>query len=302
MKGRGSQTKTHIKSVVSSIRGIFPVSANRQGYTIVEVMVFLAVTTALFVMIAGTFSRRQAGTEFSIAARDMESRLQDIANDVSTGFYNNPGNFRCRVSGGAPVIDTVEANEQGTNDDCIFIGRVAQFDLNVGDGKQYNIYSVVGARQTSGRDVENFDEARPRAIANPVSPVDLTESQQLSPGLVVRSMYAQYGANRQRIRAVGFFTSFGSGSAATDPSSLSVNIVPLGFGTPNTKDAIVNAVSGISNGYFSLVGNPPDGVVVCMDGDATNQHAILKLGGNERQLATDLTIGEGTCEDAGYPA
>jgi hypothetical protein len=277
--------------------------ANGRGYTVVEVIVFLAVSSALFVIIAATFSGRQAATEFSAATREMESRLQDIANDVSTGFYSNPGNFNCQVTSGAPVITGVPSGAlQGTNQDCIFIGRVAQFDLGGSNGRQYNLYSVVGARQFSDHDVEDFDEAQPRAIAQPTFATDLTETEQIPPGLTVRSMYAQYGPNRRRIRAVGFFSSFGS-SAAADPTSLSVNIIPLGFAPiGNDKDDVVTDVPNVTTAYADAFGNPDGGVVVCMEGEGTDQHALLRLGGRNRQLATDLTIGESTCDSVGYPA
>jgi hypothetical protein len=305
MKGWGSQMKTHIKTRLNFVGLLWRRSASfasaRQGYTIVEVMIFLAVTMGLFAMIAGTFSGRQATTEFSVAAREMESRLQDIANDVSTGFYNNPGTFRCTLSGGAPLIDTVSPTAQGTNNACIFIGRVVQFDLAT-SAKDFNLYSVVGARQASGHDVLDFNEAHPRALANPVSPVDLTEAQQIPPGLVTRSMYADYGGTLRRIRAVGFFSTFGGTSASVDSTSLNVNVIPLGFApTGNAKADVVSNISTITNAYFSSFANPSGGVLVCMDGDRTDQHALLKLGGNNRQLTTDLTIGGGTCNGAGYP-
>jgi hypothetical protein len=301
MKGQGSQTKTQRRGLwQTSLRSVRFV---QHGYTVVEVMVFLAVSGGLFVLVAGSFSAHQAGTEFSSAGRDMESSLQDIANDVSTGYYSNPGNFRCRVDAGAPVIEAVAptTDTQGTNNQCIFIGRVAQFDIDGTNGKQFNVYSVVGARQAGGEDVQDFDDAQPRSITNPPFAVDLTEPHQIPPGLVARSMYAQYGGTRQRIRAVGFFSSFGP-TASADPTSLNVSVIPLGLPpASSTKAAITTAISNITTAYATNYANPSGGVVVCFDGDNINQHALLRLGGNNRQLATDLTIAEGTCDGAGYP-
>lgn len=297
MKGRGSQPKTHNNSITSRSWGVLAILHSKMGYTIVEVMIFLAVSSALFAMIATSFYGRQASSEFSVAAREMESKLQDIANDVSTGYYNNPGNFSCTVPGAVPVI-TSGGNTQGTNDDCIFIGRVAQFDLDTSD-KQYNLYSVVGARQASGEDVTNFTQAQPRVIAPPASTgIDLTETEQIPPGLVVRSMFA-YDAvgNRERARAVGFFSTFGAGASGSS-SSLSVNVIPLGLGgTGNSKPEIIAAINLIND---AIPMNPAGGILICMDGDRSNQHALLKLGGNNRQLTTDMIIEGGTCASAGY--
>lgn len=305
MKGRGSQPKTYTNSVSSGNWGGLAILHNKTGYTIVEVMVFLAVSSALFAMIATSFYSRQASSEFSVAAREMESRLQDIANDVSTGYYSNPGNFRCGIgSGGAPEMTSVSPNQQGTNGDCIFIGRVAQFDVS-GSGRQINLYSVVGARQVSDKDVTNFIQAQPRAIAPPAATggIDLTETVQLPAGLVFGGMRA-VGASgpSTRARAVGFFSTFGAGSSGSS-AALSVNVIPLGLGgahgTNNTKAEIITAINSIND---STPINPAGGVEICLDGDRTDQRAILKLGGNNRQLTTDMIIERGTCEDAGYKA
>ncbi|HTE22445.1 MAG TPA: hypothetical protein VK674_05395 [Candidatus Limnocylindria bacterium] len=290
MKGRGSQLSARLRFSALQHR-------SEQGYTIVEVMVFLAVTTAIFVMIASSFSTRQNSAEFSVAVREMESRLQDIANDTSTGYYNNPGNFRCRLSGGAPFVEP-GTNAQGTNNDCIFIGRVVQFDLGGSNGKDFNLYSVVGARQAAGADVEDFDDANPLALAPSArfTASDLTETQQVPPGLVIRSVYSDNAGVRRQVRSVGFFTSFGAGAANT--TSLGVNILPLAFNpVGNSKNDTVGAINLINNASPS---NPSNGVVICMDGDATNQHALLRLGGNERQLTTGTTVEAGTCASAGY--
>lgn len=290
MKGRGSQFNAHMHS--NAIR-----RWGGRGYTIVEVLVFLAVTGAIFVMIATTFSARQTSTEFSIAVREMESRLQDMANDISTGYYNNPGNFRCRVTGGEPVVEP-GSNTQGTNNDCIFIGRVAQFDLAGSNGRRFNLYSVVGARQAGGTDVENFSQTRPLALApsSRFTATDLTETQLLPSGLVINSIYSDNGGTRAQVRAVGFFSSFGAGS--TDPTSLTVNLMPVGFGgTGNSKNDVVGAINLINNA--SPI-NPSNGIVICMDGESINQHALLRIGGNARQLTTDTTVEGGTCDSAGY--
>jgi hypothetical protein len=296
MEGQGSR---EVNAVRFAARWQRMVRGRAAGYTIVEVMIFLGVTTALFAMVAVTFSGRQARTEFSVATREVESRLQDIANDVSTGFYNNPGNFSCGTGSGQPRIAAAVNNAQGTNNDCIFIGRVAQFDLDVGARRQYNLYSVVGSRLgADDNDTDTFSDAEPLAIAtSPRSTVDLTDSLQLPIGLTTDSMYAVDAAgNRTQIRGVGFFTTWGADT--TDPSSLSVNIVPL-VAAPagNTKNDMVTAINSISN---VTPNNPAGGIEICMNGDGVRQHAVFKIGGNRARLTTDVSLGDGSCDAAGY--
>jgi hypothetical protein len=268
------------------------------GYTITEVLIFLAITSALFVLIAGTFSSKQAQTEFSVAARDMESRLQDVINDVSTGFYNNPGNFQCALNAGGEPIISSGSTPLGENDQCIFIGRVAQFDLAGAAGKAYNIYSVVGARQvTTGgttRDVADFNEANPCAIAagHLCSTVNNPDNEQIPSGLVLRYMYARDAGAPILIRAVGFFSSFGSFSGgAFQPGSLNVNVVPI-TALSNAQGAVVTSIAGLNNASLQ---NPSRGVLLCFDGPSANKYVELKVGGNDKDLSTNLEIRVGTC-------
>ena len=233
--------KTQINSLVASPRGDICISGKKDGYTIVEVMIFMAVTSALFVAIIATFSGRQARAEFSIATREIESRLQDIANDVSTGYYNNPGTFTCTAPAGTPIL-TVGASPQGTNEDCTYIGRVAQFAVD-GNNKQYNLFTVVGSRLGSdGNDSDDLDDANPTPLVLP----GLIENNQFPVGLVIDGMWRVDGGARTPLSAVGFFTTFGGGSG--NESSLSIDILPLGDGTDNAIDvaSAINAITSTS--------------------------------------------------------
>lgn len=300
MKGPGSQIKTQTGITMLNNRGGFFTFKNTRGYTIVEVMVFLAVTSLLFAMIATTFSRRQGRQEFSVAARDMESRLQDIANDVSTGFYSNPGTFRCTTPGGIPDIDPIPASAgtQGTNEDCIYIGRAAQFDLANGDGGNnrynYNLYSIVGARQTtSGDDVMSYAQANPRTITSPPQGVDLTQNVQLPAGLRFARMHVRSGGTYTPIRGVAFISTFGDDAA--NSGSLSVNVLPLAVASSNNaKSTVVDSVSNLAS-TGGTGSNPEDGIYICFNGDNSDQYAEYHLGGSNARLTTSLEIREGSC-------
>lgn len=311
MKGGGHQHKASVWSVLllgsrSAVVGIgarigaFFGSAQKspqlssRGYTIVEVMIFMAVTGALFAMIAVTFSGRQAEAEFSTATREMESRLQDVINDVSTGYYLNNGGFTCRNSGGAPAFTGI-TTAQGKNDDCIFIGRVAQFDLNTGN-TAYNVYTAAGVRQIlsggSSRDVQDLTEARPRLIAQPDSPVDVIDAQQLPVGLEFANMYYVNGAARTRIQAIGFFGTFATyAGGGVIPGTISVDVLPIVAGG-NTQGAVVAGVRALNGSSFK---NPSDGVYICFNSTGLNKYVELKIGGGGRQLSTDLFTRDGRC-------
>ena len=97
-----------------------------QGYTIVEVIIVLAIASALFFVAVLAISGQQARTEYTQAIQDFQSRLVDIANDVNTGIYPNLGlSTKCQVdvTTRKPSFSMGGQAQQGANTDCIFIGK-----------------------------------------------------------------------------------------------------------------------------------------------------------------------------------
>ena len=276
------------------------------GYTIIEVMIFLAVTGGLLAASFSIFSGRQARTEFSASAREMESQLQDVINDVSTGYYASGGNFQCQSNpiGGGQEVPSISGtpSPQGTNEECIFVGRIAHFDITGSTNTAYNLYTAAGARQvlvgTSMREVQSLDQANPRAVTNPPFTVDITDNRQIPAGLVFDRMYYNDSTGNHPIAAVGFFSNFGSyGAAGINSGSVGVDLVPM-ITADHTKDGIVTAVTALGNPAAPLI-NPTGGVFVCYNGDGTNLNALFSIGGPNKQLATDLQIRNNKCAD--YP-
>lgn len=137
----------------------------RAGYTITEVLIVLAVSTAMFVAVVAVFSGRQARVEFTQAVRDFEARLNGIIGDVSNGFYD--ADFVCTVSGGAPNINLNQIGTTGTNEDCIFLGKTLEPRISEDGGKTSTIHTIVGRRLgDTGADVESYEDAKPAVVEN----------------------------------------------------------------------------------------------------------------------------------------
>ncbi len=120
------------------------------GYTIVEVLIFMAVSAAMFVSAMLLIGGQQNKAQFQTAVKELEATIRSTLGDVSTGYYRNKAGFGCSLNGGVPNF-TASANAQGTNQECITIGRVLHFD--VANNTALNIYDIVGRRQynPSGR-------------------------------------------------------------------------------------------------------------------------------------------------------
>lgn len=265
------------------------------GYTIIEVMIFMAVSSVLAVGALRLVGGQQAKTEFAQAVRDLDLRLQDAINDVSTGYYVNKNNFTCSASPGGPSIVS-GAGAQGQNKDCIVLGQVVEFGVN--NGQEIRLYPVVGLRQAGSppKDVTTLAEAQPTAIAKTSvadTVPDGTQIEALLYGLRVKSVTYDNGAGPVGVGAVGFLTSLDASVGGG-----------LQFGSKNADLYYVDGTSLTPpDSYFTAtrinaltknMKNPSRGIAICLEsGGGYSQHAIITIGSNGRQLSTDLKIIEG---------
>lgn len=118
------------------------------GYTIVEVMIVLAISGAMFLIAANFISGKQAATAFTAGSHEFTSQVQDVINQVITGKYSDVG-FTCTTS--APPTSTISISSapsaQGTNPDCVFLAKAIQINDN-SDPTKYAVYTLAGARNS----------------------------------------------------------------------------------------------------------------------------------------------------------
>jgi type II secretory pathway pseudopilin PulG len=273
------------------------------GFTIVETLIVLAITGAMFISAAIMISGRQAATQFSQGIRDFEAQLRQTMSEVSSGFYPSGQAVTCTSTGpnGGPVIrgNGNLQNTQGTNKDCIFIGRifhiaVANDDRSPTDPQLYNIYTLVGIRtSTELSGFEGLEPAKPRVIAQatgePASAsTDMFDTKKLQYGLEVVNMY--YGTNPDdalsKIGAVGFTSSLGN--LGGSDSSQQVNVIAI----PNTRLNTTkgDGVAAINTNVAANIFNPDGGVHICLKSGGTKQSALVSIGGQARQGDINVTV------------
>ncbi len=283
------------------------------AYTIVEVMIFLAVSSLLFALIAGSVNGQQSKTQFVGSARNFESRLLDLANDVSTGLYDRLSDYSCSSTPTTDVAISAVGVGRGQNSGCIFVGQVLQFT----PGKTTFLrYPVVGKQQlvSSGivQEAASMTDARPLALVKGSNalygsfPAGFNQSRQESMlfGATVRKVTYDKGVGGPII-VNGFmfattFASYNSGNPVLSSGDVQTNLVPLQPLPPTWVTPQVGAdyiASLASGGWNAAVINPLKGIAICLEDSANNpkRHADLVLGGSGRQLTTNLTINEGVC-------
>jgi type II secretory pathway pseudopilin PulG len=230
------------------------------GYTILEVLLVLTISAMLFFSVITLLGGKQAKTAATQAVRDLETQIQNVASEVSSGFGPSTG--------------------QGVG--TIFLGKVMNFRDDDGF-----ILNVVGRQFRTGSttDVANLAEARPTSI--PAGAIFFEYNY----GLEVLSI--ERLSDGSSVGSIGFLTQLGGASGSTSPvtGGKAVLLYGLPGSAPNTRDP--GSVSGqIANVPNTQLFEIPEGVRICVD-TGVNSRASITVGAGGSQTSTQVTIFEG---------
>jgi len=259
---------------------------NSRGFTVVETVIFLTVSSALFVSAMLVVSGQQAKTEFRQAASQTQGLIDDVANDVSTGYYQSPGTTkRCQNDGsgnpGFPVSGPA-TSEKGTSRICVILGQAIQF----GATDTLTVYPVIGFRARGVapdlRLTQNLTFTGTDGVgANPVvfNQEGFREAFNLPGGLTIKSAVAEHNGSKTAIRGVAFVSRLGDFSGGQlQPGVAIIDVIPLGGPLTDNQDEFVSTGTESIRASTDLTKNPSGGVTVCLDSGGTNQHILLRFG------------------------
>lgn len=293
------------------------------GFTIVETLIVLAVTSAILISAFALVSGSQNKTEFNQAINDINQTINSTLNNVANGYYNNNyTNYTCKATPtAAKPTFTSGTVEMGANQGCIFVGRTIQFT----NDENFYIHNIVGKQQTgaTAKEVSTMTEAAPQIIDTADGTINVdypntTESKKLKNGIIAKRMAFKDNTNiwKEVMAGIAFTSSLGQ-AADTNVQNLqsgasAINISPtvfrsaLGVGaSANTKQKFIADFDNDFASQFDLRAdyrNPASGIIICFDSGSTNQRGIITIGGSNRQNATDLIIQEGKCDAYNFPS
>lgn len=279
------------------------------GFTIVETMVVLAVTGALFVAIAASLTGRQNAAEFTHAVQSVQSQLQQIIDQVPAGNFPDQ-QIGCSGGGGSLVFSN--GGSQGTNAECIFLGKVIQFHVHNAGGlstERYQVYTIAGLN-TQGTAAAPFAAAKPSVVQVGSNYAAYSTAVNLEYGLKVVWMRSDNNSGCTAlacsIGAVGFLMEPGqSGNTGTGYSSGAQQVDLIPIRTTGLDQDLSTAVTKIQDSTLGSGGlqdlslltvapiNPTNGVQVCFASGTTNQSGLVTIGSTGRQLAVKLDIKSG---------
>src|SRR5438874_1617208 len=114
MEGGTRNVRRIVVPSMRSIRSLLIARSRSAGFTIVEVMIVLAITGLLFLSAAALISGKQNQAAFDQAIQQLQSQIQQTMNEVSVGYYPNRNDFVCVAGGTGPLLSS-GSNQQGTN-------------------------------------------------------------------------------------------------------------------------------------------------------------------------------------------
>ncbi len=247
----------------------------KPGYTILEVLLFVAVSSMMFVAALTAIGGRQQQVQFAQATREFDAKLRDIINDITTGYFPTNSTINCSVVAGEVQIAISTGKELGTNDTCVYVGKALQFQPE-GNASIMRIYPLAGRRYSDLKLTPSVSiaESRPKAVVllSNATFKDQVENYNLLYGLKVTRVIRQITPTTLTdYGIVGILSNFG-GSSVSESQSVQIGGVnasfsPLGLDKPSAV-AIINTLtddpskSG-SSGYFEK--NTNEGVTICLE-------------------------------------
>jgi|SRR5665213_1413860 len=276
------------------------------GYTIIEVMIFLAVSGLMFILAATFISGKQGAVEFKQGMSDANTQIRSVVNEVANGEYPSlsASSLSCYAPANSllpPVIGSIvtgnaaqganggQSSGIGNTTGCIFLGKVMQFDV-AGNRRNFNVYTIA-ARQTdaSGLAVTTFNNAQPIAVSQLTDPRGLENGLEITKILVCTSTSVC-----TQIGAFGFFGSFGSYNATSgDLQSGAQSIITAPVPGSLYGDSVAGTIGQIKTGLASNMMTPIDNgsyILLCFQNG--NQKGSVTIGGTGgQQFTTELNTG-----------
>jgi len=275
----------------------------KSGYTIVEVLIVLAISTSLLFAAIAVFRGQQEESEFIQAVQDLNSKIINYSSQISAGTFPNSENYSCSPGGAAPpTLSTAGANKElGGRDGCLFLGRAIQVIENSSD---IYVYTVIGNVANSSNQI-NTDIASSlpeptyrtdcaSSFKNPTCWV-LTDKYTINSNATVTKAWINGVAKTQPWYMAGIYSSL---DANSDSSAGTINlnfygynlvgdVIPSSWGAGNIKDCIEATASTIKS--CNTLTKQIDTWNICVKDANANHTFLLSIFRSTSGLSTKLT-------------
>ena len=149
------------------------------GFTIVEVLIVLAISSAMLVSAYGIFGSRRQAVDFTQAVYDLQSQIHSLANSVSSQAVPGVQQYVCSPAMVGTVMRPVLSSGSSTNQDCIYLGQAIQVVANSPNLTAYPVFglrTVYNGATDTGVAPTTASDANPEPAINssdPTNPANL---------------------------------------------------------------------------------------------------------------------------------
>jgi len=112
-----------------------------QGFTIIEVMLFLAISGLMLIVAFTGVRGRNESSQFTDSMRSLQSFIQKTQTDLYNGVNVRTNGQNCTIDASGN-LSAGGSTEPGKSD-CIMLGRLLEFNSGSGSGS-ISVHSVVG--------------------------------------------------------------------------------------------------------------------------------------------------------------
>ena len=251
-------------------------ATSNSGYTVFEALIFIVISSFIFVSAWGLFSGRQDQTQYQQAIRELDGHIQAMLNDVSTGFFPRQDDYSCTAGSNPDRVNLASGvSGQGANQDCMFLGKFMEIDDSTGEWRM-TVTTIAGLRPELGSNWDNVvAEAKPTPVNDPGG-VSLNEARAFAWGLSLVDITDQDGVS---INGFGALSDTGSASSSGDIRSGNRNI------------SLYKLTSSIAQGAGVFTPEPvssDDAVYLCLESPNGSQKGVIIIGKDGRQLSTSI--------------
>ncbi len=286
------------------------------GYTIIEVMIFLAISGVIFIFAVIFVSGKQNQVEFSQGMANIKIQLQQVVDDAVNGSFSEPANFSCKDGGVSSGRETLlflnNAANQGSNGQCMFIGYGVQFDVYGTNSNGYAIVPVAISRLSGNNlPISSLKDAVPTPLTadqygTGTNGVDLVRSGSLGYGIQVTKMFSINNNNSPpKYTPIDGFAVFDNITSNSQYSSSSSNSQPaslysttLTVPAPTEENTSLSSIAPFSY-YITQIGagdalTNNDQILICFQGaGSSSEKASIVLGSSNNQMAVTMHLIDG---------
>ena len=231
---------------------------NQQGFTIIEVMIFIAVSGVIFMFGISNMLNTQSRDQFTVSLNTVKNELQSYLNNSSNGNYQLPSSYQCVNGGSRLQIIPKAGNLPNNSSSCSYLGSGLLFLKNTSQLDQIDILPIFGYTFGNGG---SFQQNQPNSTSLAQS-LPITDSNLIHTYFIPGSI---------KIESISYI----------DTNNRNINQLTDNCGQPASQIPVI-ACRTYSDGSLIFGSdapiNPSSGISICLNNTNNSESADLIIG------------------------